>query len=79
MSMSIELIFENGVFRPVTPVNLPEATRVFAELDLPSDEEREEDLRAIERGLAEADAGLLEPLEDVDVRLRHQFGLPPRT
>jgi len=31
MSETIEAIYEKGVFRPVTPVDLPEGTRVFIE------------------------------------------------
>jgi len=33
MSETIEAIYENGMFRPITPVNLPEGTRVFIEAD----------------------------------------------
>ncbi len=28
MSQTIEAIYENGIFRPLSPVNLPEGTRV---------------------------------------------------
>jgi predicted DNA-binding antitoxin AbrB/MazE fold protein len=34
MSGTIEAIYENGVFRPITPVNLPEGTRVFIEAEV---------------------------------------------
>ena len=33
MSETIEAIYEKGIFRPITPVNLPEGTRVFIETD----------------------------------------------
>lgn len=79
MSMSIELIFENGVFRPVTPVNLPEATRVFAELDLASNAEREEDLRAIQAGLADMAAGRTIPFDEFDREFRQRHGIMSRS
>jgi predicted DNA-binding antitoxin AbrB/MazE fold protein len=34
MSGTIEAIYENGVFRPITPVNLPEGTQVFIEAEV---------------------------------------------
>jgi predicted DNA-binding antitoxin AbrB/MazE fold protein len=34
MSGTIEAIYENRVFRPITPVNLPEGTRVFIEAEV---------------------------------------------
>jgi predicted DNA-binding antitoxin AbrB/MazE fold protein len=34
MSGTIEAIYENGVFRPITPVNLPEGTHVFIEAEV---------------------------------------------
>jgi predicted DNA-binding antitoxin AbrB/MazE fold protein len=33
MSKTIEAIYENGMFRPITPVNLPEGTRVFIDAE----------------------------------------------
>jgi predicted DNA-binding antitoxin AbrB/MazE fold protein len=36
--MTVRAIYENGVFRPVKPVNLPEKTEV--EVTMPDDKER---------------------------------------
>jgi len=38
MSQTIEAIYENGVFKPLSPVNLPEGARVRVEVGAaPSD------------------------------------------
>jgi predicted DNA-binding antitoxin AbrB/MazE fold protein len=34
MSETIEAMYENGMFRPITPVNLPEGTRVFINAEI---------------------------------------------
>jgi predicted DNA-binding antitoxin AbrB/MazE fold protein len=34
MSETIEAMCENGMFRPITPVNLPEGTRVFINAEI---------------------------------------------
>lgn len=44
MSQTIEAIYENGVFRPLQPVELPEGTMVSVEAT-PAPEEFEEQLR----------------------------------
>ncbi|HZS09681.1 MAG TPA: antitoxin family protein [Blastocatellia bacterium] len=37
MSQQIEAIYENGIFRPLSPVDLPEGTRVHIEAGISSD------------------------------------------
>jgi predicted DNA-binding antitoxin AbrB/MazE fold protein len=34
MSETIEAMYENGMFRPIPPVNLPEGTRVFINAEI---------------------------------------------
>ena len=38
MSTTVHAVFENGVFRPVQPVNLPERTPVELELRVPDEQ-----------------------------------------
>jgi hypothetical protein len=41
-------------------------------------EAKEETLRAIQQGLADADAGRSKPLDEFDREFRRKHGLPPR-
>jgi hypothetical protein len=43
-----------------------------------SEEEREETIRAIARGLDDMNAGRTKPFEDFDREFRERHGLPPR-
>ena len=40
--------------------------------------ERADTLRAIRQGLADIEAGRVQPLEDFDLEFRRKHGLPPR-
>ena len=50
--MTIRAIYENGVFRPTEPVNLPERSEV--EVVLPQQAPRDERLEAIYRVMGES-------------------------
>lgn len=39
MTTTVQAVFENGVFRPVGPVDLPERTPVELEMRVPSEQE----------------------------------------
>jgi len=73
MSIAVDAIYENGVLKPKTPVNLPEKTevRVTIETDEPARTPLGRDLRALRaRALAEG-APLLDRegvLEEVRAR-----------
>lgn len=43
-----------------------------------SQEERTETIQAIQRGLADIEAGRVRPVEDFDREFRQKHGLPPR-
>lgn len=81
MDTPIEAIFENGVLRPLQPLDLDEHELVLVTVTSTgdSDAERAAALEAVRRGLAEADAGQLEPFEDFDRRFRAENGLPPQS
>jgi len=51
MSRTVHAIFENGVFRPTAPIDLPENTSVEFELRV-SQEKALEETEPISRGLA---------------------------
>jgi len=53
MSRTVHAIFENGVFRPTAPIDLPENTSVEFELRV-SQEKALEETEPISRGLAKA-------------------------
>lgn len=67
--MTIRAIYENGVFRPTEPVNLPERSEV--EVVLPGTPEDEANLAAIYRIMGETYAS-----GETDVAARHDEHQP---
>ena len=67
--MTIRAIYENGVFRPTEPVNLPEKSEV--EVVLPAQAARDEGLEAIYRIMGESFAS-----GERDVAERHDEHQP---
>jgi predicted DNA-binding antitoxin AbrB/MazE fold protein len=64
---NIPAIYENGVFRPLSPVNLPENTSV--EVLLPTSSSLPHVLAMVEQGAAELDRGDVFPAEAVFAEL----------
>lgn len=58
MSETIVTIYENGVLRPLTPLSLPESTRVVLQI-VTSDSAVEEERRHVRQALL--DAGVIRP------------------
>ena len=74
MSRVIEAIYENGVFRPESPViGLAEGQRVWVTMD------EGEHLAAIRAGIDDMEAGRVVAFEEVDARIRAKLGLPRRS
>ena len=67
--MTIRAIYENGVFRPTEPVNLPEKAEV--EVLLPADHPSDDRLDAIYRVMGES-----HPSGELDVPDRHDEHQP---
>jgi hypothetical protein len=72
-------------FRDFLDANLggDESLTLYEYLDLwdfenSTNEAKEETLRAIQQGLADADAGRSKPLDEFDREFRRKHGLPPR-
>jgi len=57
MAKTVEAVFENGVFRPLTPVDYPEGQRVHVYMYGPESvvslEQMEEEMRKIQDAFAE--------------------------
>ena len=60
-----------------TDLTLEEALALWEYENSPK-EEREETIRAIQRGLDDMDAGRTRPFEEFDREFREKHGLPPR-
>ena len=75
MTTTIHAIFENGVFRPVEPISLPESTSVELEVRIP-DEQRAES--PMSEGLAKVYAILGERYDSghSDTAARHNEHQP---
>ena len=76
MSSTVHAIYENGVFRPVEPVTLPDNTRV--ELEVRLSEERETSRAPMSPGLAKVYAILGERYNSghTDTAARHNEHQP---
>ena len=63
MERVVEAVYENGVFTPLDPLNLPEHVRVQITVQIPSAEAPEDALQAwrqVYEGLTEEDASAVE-------------------
>ena len=83
--MAIERANDARAFRDFLDANLggDESLTLYEYLDLwdfenSTNEAKEETLRAIQQGLADADAGRSKPLDEFDREFRRKHGLPPR-
>ena len=70
--MTVRVIYENGVFRPTEPVNLPEKSRVEFEPKLVQDEKED---RAAQQRIYEL-LGQSFPSGETDVAERHDEHQP---
>jgi hypothetical protein len=84
--VAIERANNARAFRDFLDANLggdDEKLTLYEYLDLwdfenSTNEAKEETLRAIQQGLADADAGRSKPLDEFDREFRRKHGLPPR-
>jgi hypothetical protein len=83
--VAIERANDARAFRDFLDANLggDENLTLYEYLDLwdfenSTNEAKEETLRAIQQGLADADAGRSKPLDEFDREFRRKHGLPPR-
>lgn len=61
MSQTIDAIYENGIFKPLKPVDLPEGTRVRIEAEETSDSDDQLRKQLLAEGATEEEAaGILE-------------------
>jgi hypothetical protein len=73
--------FKSFIDQQLAGESVPTVDEVIArwEYENESDEEREDALEAIRRGLADVDAGRTRPFEEFDRDFRSKHGLPPRS
>jgi hypothetical protein len=83
--VAIERANDARAFRDFLDANLggDENLTLYEYLDLwdfenSTNDAKEETLRAIQQGLADADAGRSKPLDEFDREFRRKHGLPPR-
>jgi hypothetical protein len=84
--VAIERANDARAFRDFLDANLgldDEKLTLYEYLDLwdfenSTNEAKEKTLRAIQQGLADADAGRSKPLDEFDREFRRKHGLPPR-
>jgi hypothetical protein len=84
--MVLKGIVRNGRVEVATPPEWAEGSEVYLELwDAPFDDEsdssqpgtREEELAILREAIAEAKAGVGQPLEEVMAEIEKEFGYPP--
>jgi len=73
MSRAFEATYENGLFRPASPVSgLSEGQRVWVTMD------ESEHVAAIQAGIDDLEAGRVVDFDEVDARIRAKLGMPSR-